>query len=157
MEKVDKTWDLATGTFVEQPQKEVGYDKYTRVKIVTDTAGTSGDEWWIGAKEEGGPIKFPGMGNAITTTGKLHIHTVPPDCKDLKDVKDMAQLLSEAGQSSLHDLCNLWQARWGTNWVKRGEIDGEFWEVAAARLHAAARLEAHVLADGTRVFKLDNE
>jgi len=102
-------------------------------------------------------------GTTITTAGTgqmpggFTVIKASPDCKDLQDVKDMAQLLSEAGQSSLHGLCNLWTARWGTNWVKRGEIDGEFWEVAAARLHAAGRLEAHVLGDSTRVFKLDNE
>ena len=63
-------------------------------------------------------------------------------------------LNTPAGQASLEELADLWRARWGNKWVKRGEVDDEFYTIAAIRLVEAGKVEVHQLADDTRVYRL---
>lgn len=66
----------------------------------------------------------------------------------------LSMLSGEAGQASIDELKDLWRARWGDKWVKREEIDGDFFEVAAVRLLSGNRLETHSLGDGITVYRL---
>lgn len=75
-------------------------------------------------------------------------NTVPLPLLSMKDLD------SPAGKVSLEELSDLWRARWGAEWVKRGEITDEFYTCAAKRLLSTARLEGHELADGTHVYRL---
>jgi hypothetical protein len=76
-----------------------------------------------------------------------------PDLFELPALK-MEDLEGPAGKASLEELKDLWRARWSDRWVKRGEINDEFYTVCAQRLLTSDRLEAHELADGTHVYRL---
>jgi hypothetical protein len=59
-----------------------------------------------------------------------------------------------AGKAGLEELADFWVTRWGHNWVKRTEIDDDFYTIAAIRLLNGGYLEAHELSSGTRVYRL---
>lgn len=118
----------------------------------------------------GATVTNSGTGDGLTYT------TYPPSADDLQRAASQIQamygqqahvrvekrlptltlsmLSGEAGRASLDELRDLWSARWGDKWVKRDEIDGDFFEVAAVRLISANKLETHSLGDGITVYRL---
>lgn len=79
--------------------------------------------------------------------------TRDPNTLPLPKLK-MEDLDGAAGKATLEELCDLWRARWGGNWVQRKDITDAFYTVCAQRLVASDRVEAHQLADGTHVYRL---
>jgi hypothetical protein len=92
-----------------------------------------------------------GGGSASSATWTT---TAPnPELFELPALK-IEDLDSAAGKASLEELSDLWRARWGQKWVKRSEINDEFYTICAQRLLSSDRLEAHELADGAHVYRL---
>jgi hypothetical protein len=95
-----------------------------------------------------------GMSTATLSIGAMGQQWKPnPDTIPLP-MLNMQDLEGPAGKASLEEVQDLWRARWGNAWVKRGEIADNFYTVCAQRLLSADRLEAHELADGTHVYRL---
>jgi hypothetical protein len=94
-----------------------------------------------------------GGGSAGTWITATQPYYPNPDHFPLPALK-MEDLDSAAGKASLEELKDLWRARWSDRWVKRGEINDEFYTVCTQRLLLSDRLEAHELADGTHVYRL---
>jgi hypothetical protein len=98
-------------------------------------------------------VVLGGSGSGLTFTGTLNMPKPNPDHERLPDLR-MEDLEGPAGRASLEELKDLWRARWSDRWVKRGEINDEFYTICAQRLLSSDRLEAHELADGTHVYRL---
>jgi hypothetical protein len=72
---------------------------------------------------------------------------VPPRDPGFKPISQKT-LESEAYNTPIPDLVNLWTLRYGSGWVKRGDVvDDEFFGVAAQRLLKLGRMEEFFLSD----------
>ena len=92
-------------------------------------------------------------GGSSGFTVSITAFTPGPDHERLPALR-MEDLEGPAGKASLEELKDLWRARWSDRWVKRGEINDEFYTVCAQRLLVSDCLEAHELSDGTQVYRL---
>lgn len=98
-------------------------------------------------------ILVSGYGGGSASSATWTATTPNPDLFELPALK-IEDLDSAAGKASLEELSDLWRARWGQQWVKRGEINDEFYTICAQRLLSSDRLEAHELAGGAHVYRL---
>jgi hypothetical protein len=87
-----------------------------------------------------GPRQGPWVSN--TTIERRHTNT---------DAVSMKDLQSEAFNTSVETLIDLWLTRYGNEWVDMEKIEGdEFYVLAYKRLKSLGQLETHYLTDRAR-------
>lgn len=151
-------WDTLIGK--QEVKTENKEFKYVNIFTGADTAGdviyTTGTQT-SGTNPYNNPyantISPDDLTTAIKRIEQMQKAQMQPKEKSLHTLT-LSALSGEAGRASLDELRDLWRARWGDKWVKREEIDGDFFEVAVVRLLSSNRLETHSLGDGITVYRL---